>query len=585
MNKKIETAIPLIPHLPGVYLMKDKDDKVIYVGKAKDLYKRVSQYFLREQFNKVRLMVENVDHFETIITKSEKEAFLLEENLIHQYYPRFNILLKDGKHYPYIALKKDDPYLRIARNDKDKKYDYFGPFPTSSYAYNVINLLNKLFKTRKCKNIPSSPCIYYHLNQCLAPCINKISADDNTKLVNDIKAFLEGRDDSILKQLEKEMLKNSENEEYEKAFENKKMIDSIHHILDKQVVENKDHVSRDIFSFATRDNYLSLAILTLRNGILLGKDVYIVEEFGELEEQIADLILQYYQNHPLPKEIVINLPSIKETIIDIYDVDVITSSRGKLFDLIEMASLNAKQELDAHFMSARLEDNNLALLEELGSLINIKTPYRIELFDNSHLQGDASVGAVVVFINALPVKRLYRKFNIEGYEKRDDYSSMKEIVKRRYSRLKEEKLEMPDLILTDGGLGQVHAALEALKEIDVDIPVFGLFKNDKHSTSGLITKDGNVIDINNKALFFLLVRMQDEVHRFAISFHHQKRRKNFNVGLLDDIPGLGNKRKELIKSRYKSIDELLNASLEELSQFMPSDVAKLLIKKLEQYKS
>jgi len=579
MTEKLKVLIDMLPDNSGVYLMKDKDDNVIYVGKAKNLKNRVSQYFLRPQAGKVAKMVFNVDHFETIMTKTDKEAFLLEENLIHQYYPRYNILLKDGKHYPYIALKKkNDPYLKIARDEKDKNYFYFGPFPTSTYAYNVIKLLNKLFPTRKCRNIPSSPCLYYHMGQCLAPCINKIDEKVYEDLFNNIKAFLEGKDDSIRRRLKEEMIEHANKEEFEKAQEIKELIDSIDHILDKQVVENKDHVSRDVFSYSKRDGYMSLAVLTYRKGNLLGKEAFVVEEWGDEEEQIENLILQYYQTHSLPKEIVVNIPSIKKAIEEVYDVNVINVTKGKLIDLIEIANMNAKQELDTHFMSARLEDDVLELLEDLGRRINIKTPLRIELFDNSHLQGDASVGAMVAFINGEPVKNMYRKYNIEGLEKRDDYSSMKEVIKRRYLRLKENNEKYPDLILTDGGLGQVHAAIDALKEIDVNIPVFGLFKNDKHQTKGLIDKDSHVYPLDdNKALFFLLVRMQDEVHRFAISFHHQKRGKEFSHGILDDVKCLGKKRKEIILKHYPTIDSLKSATESELSQLVPNDVAKEII--------
>lgn len=582
MTEKIRIAIPLIPHQPGVYLMKDKDDNVIYVGKAKNLYKRVSQYFLRPQVGKVAKMALTADHFETIITKTEKEAFLLEENLIHTYYPRFNILLKDGKHYPYIALKKKgDPYLKIARNEKNKDYFYFGPFPTSGYAYEVINLLDKLFPTRKCKNIPTSPCLYYHMGQCLAPCINKVDESVYRDLFEKIKSFLDGHNETIKKELKDKMLAYSEEQEYEKANEIKETLKAIDHISDKQGVENKDKISRDVFSYTSRDGYLSLAVLTYRRGILLGKEAFIVEEFGEEIEQVGDLILQYYQSHSLPSEILINIPSLKEIIEDIYDVRVNSVTRGNLIELIDMASFNARQELDSHFMSARLDDDNLSLLEDLGRRLNIKTPLRIELFDNSHLQGDAPVGAMVVFINGEPVKKMYRKYNIEGMEKKDDYASMKEVMTRRYSRLKENNESYPDLILTDGGLGQVHAGLEALEGIDVKIPVFGLFKNDKHQTKGLIDKDGKVYPLDdNKSLFFLLVRMQDEVHRFAISFHHQKRSKQFSKSILDDIKGLGSKRKALILEHYPSIDALKNATKEELSQLIPSEVATELIDKL-----
>ena len=584
MTEKVKIAIPLIPRRPGCYLMKDKDDKVIYVGKAKNLYNRVSQYFLRPQVGKVQAMVMHVDHFETIITKTDKEAFLLEHNLIHTYYPRYNILLKDGKHYPYIALKKkNDPYLKIARNDKDKNYYYFGPFPTSSYAYKVIDLLNKIFPTRKCRNIPSTPCLYYHMGMCLGPCINKIDEKVNDELFNNIKSFLEGHNENVVRDLKEKMLLASEAQEYEKAQDIKVTLDAISHILDKQGVENKDHVSRDVFGFTSRDGYLSIAILTYRRGILLGKESFIVEEFGDINEQITTLIYQYYDTHSKPNEILINNEEIAKEIEDVLEIRTNYVSKGNLVELVEMASLNARQSLDSHFMSARLSDDNNALLEDLGHRINIPTPYRIELFDNSHIQGDSPVGVVVVFVNGEPLKKMYRKFNIEGKESRDDYASMKEVMKRRYSRLKENNESMPDLILTDGGLGQIHAGSEVIEELELNIPVYGLFKNDKHQTKGLMDKDGNIITLDdNKSLFFLLVRMQDEVHRFAINFHHQKRSKNFTKSILDDIEGLGEKRKQIIRDKYLDIDDLKKATVEELSQYVPKEVAIRINEKLKE---
>ena len=575
MTDKVKVAIPLLPRRPGCYLMKDKDDKVIYIGKAKNLYNRVSQYFLRPQVGKVAAMVSHVDHFETIITKTDKESFILEMNLVHKYYPRYNILLKDGKHYPYIALKKkNDPYLRIARNDFDKNFYYFGPFPTSSYAYSVIDLLNKLFPTRKCANIKTEPCLYYHMGMCLAPCINKVSEEENDKLFNNIKTFLEGNNPEIVKDLKEKMVEASNNLEFEKANDLKKTLDAIDHVLSKQGVENKDHIDRDVFAYTTRNGYLSLAILTYRKGLLLGKESYIVEEFGDNVEQISDLIFQYYETHSLPKEILMNIDGVSEVLSELLPTKFVSVTKGKLIELIEMANLNAVQSLDSHFMSARLTDDNSSLLEDLGNRLGIKTPYRIELFDNSHIQGDAPVGAMVVFINGEPLKKMYRKFNIEGKEKRDDYASMKEVMRRRYSRLIEENADFPDLILTDGGLGQIHAGSEVIEELGLTIPVFGLFKNDKHQTKGLMDKNGNVISLDdNKALFFLLVRMQDEVHRFAITFHHQKRSKNFAKSILDDIEGLGPKRKQLILDHYTDIDSLKNATVEELSQYLPKEVA------------
>ena len=582
MTEKVRLAIPLLPKKPGCYLMHDASGKVIYIGKAKNLYNRVSQYFLRPQVGKVAAMVSHVDYFETIITHSDKEAFILEMNLVHQYYPRYNILLKDGKHYPYIALKKkNDPYLKISRDEKDPNYYYFGPYPTSSYAYKVINLLNKIFPTRKCQHIPNTPCLYYHMGMCLGPCVNKISKEKNNELFEQILAFLNGTSNEIKNQYKERMAQATENLEFEKAQECKDILDAIEHIVSKENVEDKEHISKDVFGYTIREGYLSLSVLTYRKGILLGQESFIVELFDDVDEQVSDLIFQYYQNHQKPQQIVVNSQQILDILNSVLDTKIISVTRGKNMEAVSMANLNAQQSLDSHFMSARLSDSNLELLENLGRKINIKTPYRIELFDNSHIQGDSPVGVVVVFINGEPVKKMYRKFNIEGKEKRDDYASMKEVMTRRYSRLKENNDPMPDLILTDGGLGQIHAGQEVIDELNLNIPVFGLFKNDKHQTKGLMDKDGNVISLDDdKSLFFLLVRMQDEVHRFAITFHHQKRSKNFTKSILDDIEGLGPKRKQLILDHYTDIDALKNASVEELSQYLPKEVAISLKNKL-----
>ncbi len=583
MTEKVKLAIPLLPRKPGCYLMHDKTGKVIYVGKAKNLFNRVSQYFLRPQVGKVAAMVSHVDYFETIITHSDKEAFILEMNLIHQYYPRYNILLKDGKHYPYIALKKkNDPYLKISRDEKDPNYYYFGPYPTSSHAYKVINLLNKIFPTRKCRNIPSTPCLYYHMGMCLGPCVNKIDEKKNEELFESIKSFLNGTKNDIKNQYKEKMALATENLEFEKAQECKEILDAIEHIVSKENVEDKEHISKDVFGYTIRDGYLSLSVLTYRKGILLGQESFIVESFDDVDEQVTDLIFQYYQNHQKPQQIVVNSTQIADILSSVLDAKVISVTRGKNMEAVSMANLNAQQSLDSHFMSARLSDSNLELLENLGRKLHLETPYRIELFDNSHIQGDAPVGVVVVFINGEPVKKMYRKFNIEGKEKRDDYASMKEVMTRRYSRLKENHEPMPDLILTDGGLGQIHAGKEVIQELELNIPVYGLFKNDRHQTKGLMDEDGNVISLDDdKSLFFLLVRMQDEVHRFAITFHHQKRSKNFTKSILDDIPGLGSKRQQLLLQQYQDIDQLKKATVEELSQFLPVEVAKALKEKLQ----
>ncbi len=581
MKERIKSCIDNLKHLPGVYLMHDKDDKIIYIGKAKDLYKRVSQYFLRPQVGKVAKMAFEAEYFETIITNNEKEALILEMNLIQTHYPKFNILLKDGSHYPYIAIRKDGyPYLQIKRNTKDKKYDYFGPFPRSSSAYETIDLLNKIFPLRKCNKIPTTACLYYHLGQCLAPCINEIPESKQEEMKEQVKSFMRGNNADVKRDITNKMLQASEKMDYESAKDYKTILDAIEHINIQQNVETNDKKDRDIFAFSTREGYLSLAVLLFRRGTLLDKKVYIVEEFDNNEEQVADLILQFYQNVPYPQEVIINNETVVDLLSDLIDPNVYSVSKGKIHDLILTAKQNANNALDEYFLSSKLDSDKLALLEELGNILNIPTPLRIELFDNSHLQGSSPVGAAVVFINGEPAKKLYRKYHIEHDEARDDLKSMEEVVYRRYKRMKDENQSFPDLILVDGGLNQITAASKALEKAEVAINLFGLVKNNKHQTAGLMDSNGNIYDIANKNIFFMLTRMQDEVHRFAITFHQSLRNKNMKSSILDDIKGLGDKRKELINKAYPDIALLKEATIEELSQLLPKEVAEALYMKL-----
>jgi len=581
MKERIKACIDNLKHLPGVYLMHDENDKIIYIGKAKDLYKRVSQYFLRPQSGKVQKMAMEAEWFETIICNNEKEAFVLEMNLIQTHYPKFNILLKDDSHYPYIAIKKTgDPFLVIKRNSKDKHYDYFGPFPRSSYAFEMIDLLNKIFPIRKCKNLGRETCLYFHMNQCIAPCINKIDEETNSKLREDIKSFLRGNNSSIRNEYFAKMNEASKALDFESAKSYKEIVDAIDHINIKQIVETQDKKDRDIFAFSSKEGYISLAILLFRKGLLLDKRSFIVESFGDIEEQVGDLILQFYSHIDLPHEIVINSSQIKQNLEDLLDVNIVTPTKGKLHDLVLSAKENADNEINQYFLSSRLDDNKLELLEELGRIISIKTPLQIDLFDNSHLQGSSPVGALVSFINGEPAKSLYRKFKIEHEESRDDLKSMQEIIFRHYSRSKEENKKLPDLILVDGGVNQINAAIASIKKVGVDIPIFGLVKNNKHQTNGLINEKEELYEISNKKLFFLLTRMQDEVHRFAISFHKEKRGKAMTSSLLDDIKGLGDKRKEMIYKSYPDIALLKEATIQELSQILPSDIAEELYLKL-----
>lgn len=565
--------------------MHDKNDVIIYIGKAKNLKNRVSQYFLRSQNGKTAAMVSHVDHFETIITKSEKEALILEMNLIQTHHPRYNIMLMDDKHYPYIAIHKEvkDPYVSLSRNIKNKKCEYFGPYPNSKAAYEIVNMINKLFPLRKCNMVPKSACLYFHMGRCLAPCINDVKKEEYQKIIDDIDTFLKGNNTKIIGSIKEKIYKASEQLDFESAQEYKKMLDYIEHISEKQIVEFKDNINRDIFAFYIREGYVSLACFIYRNGILLAKRSFCYSLIGEINEFVSSLIYQYYQVNTVPKEIIVSNKEIEETLLGSLDATVLFPTKGKLHDVISVVEINAKEALDAHFLTARLDDDKFALLEKLGKILNIKTPIRIELFDNSHLQGTNAIGAMVVFINGEPYKKMYRKFNIESINKKDDLSSMKESLTRRYSRLKNEGEQFPDLVIVDGGTTQLEVAKEVMKGLDLKIPLAGLVKSDKHRTSALMDEKFNEYNLTeDKDLFFLLTRMQDEVHRYAINTHIKKRNKNMFASVFDDIKGIGIKRKEELTKTYPSIKELKNASLEELKQLLPEESAVALYNKLKE---
>ena len=583
----VKRKIELLPDHPGCYLMKNKDGTIIYVGKAKSLVKRVKQYFTRPQEGKVFRMVLEVTDFDTIETDSEKESLLLEINLIQKYYPKYNIMLKDGKMYPYIALKKmGDPYLKIARNDRDKSFSYFGPFPNSGSAYRMIDLLNKIYPLRKCKNIPNRACLYYHLGQCMGPCINDISKSDNKDMISHITKFLNGDASEVKQEITAKMRAAANDLRFEEAQEYKETLDTIENVLSSQKIMMQDHIDRDIVGYSQRDGYISILFLLYRKGVLLGKNLFVVEKFDDINSELTDYIYQFYLNHPKPKELIISEKSIADILESSLGIKVIVPSRGVKKDLLFMALENAKAGLDEHFMTARLEDDNLKLLEELGNMLNISTPLDIELYDNSHLQGTEAIGAMVKFINGVKVPSMYRKYKLRQENKRDDLASMKEVLTRRLTRLKEENSKMPDLIIVDGGMTQVEIAYNVREKLNVNVNIAGLAKNDKHETDALINGNtGEFIPLNHKSpLFFMLMRMQDEVHRFAISYHRHKREKSFFETIYDDIPGIGKKRRVQLLSAYPTLDSLKSVTLEELKQIIPEESAKLILEKRDSRK-
>lgn len=583
MTERLRELIALLPDKPGVYLMKDDGGNIIYIGKAKNLRKRVSQYFLRPQSGKVAAMVGHVYEFDTIVLSSEKEAFILEMNLIQTHYPRYNIMLMDDSHYPYIALRRSDAYLKIARKTGDRRYLYFGPYPESRSAYLTIDIANKIFPTRKCRTLPKKPCLYYHMGQCLAPCLHEIKDEEFKRLYEEVKRFLAGDNLKAKASLKKMMDKAVEELRFEEAAGYKKMIDSLRSTSESQSVESRRTNDYDVVSYSSREGYFALSVMLYRKGRLLGKENLVYPSYNEADpEEVAERLAEYYLRREPPKELVTSFPGLKEALEALLDnVKITEPKEGLLLEEVKLATLNAKEGLDAHFSHGRLEEDGLALLEELGEILGIDTPYHIELFDNSHIQGAQAVSAEVAYINSKPAKKLYRKFLLSEEHAGDDFASMREAVYRRYSRMKEAGEKLPDLLLLDGGLPQIHAAEEALDKAGVRINHAGLYKNERHQTEGLIDSSGKKYPIDKKSpLFYLLMRMQDEVHRYAISFHKKKRSKAMVEDVYEGIKGLGPKRRLLLDSQYPSLERLFMASKEELSQILPKESAEALYEKL-----
>ena len=584
----LKQKISLLPDKPGSYQMKDENGTIIYVGKAKSLLKRVKQYFTRPQVGKVARMVAEIRDFDIIETNTEKESLLLEISLIHRYYPKYNIMLMDDKMYPYIALKKkDDPYLKIARSDKEKGYYYFGPFPNSSQAYKMIDLLNKIYPLRKCRTIPNKPCLYYHLGQCLAPCIQKLDEQKSKEMVTSITKFLNGDTQDTISQLKSKMKEYASNLEFEKAQEYKKLIETIEGITSSQKIIFSDHVDRDIVSYSTREGYICICFLLYRKGVLLGKKYYVEEIEDDIHDLVENIIVQFYERHPdIPKELIVSDEEMISLLSETLGCKVLSPSRGKKRDLLSMALENAKQMLDQHFQTARLSDDVLLLLEELQKKLGLeKTPLDIELYDNSHTQGYEPVGAMVKYINGEKAPQMYRKYKITQPNPQDDLASMREVLTRRFTRLKQENAKMPDLIILDGGVTQCQIGLEVKEECGVDIPLAGLQKNDKHETDTLINADtGEEIPLErNSPLFFLLMRMQDEIHRYAITYHKGKRAKAVFKTIYDDIQGVGKKRKEKLLDLYPTMESLEGVSKSELLQLVPEEAAENILYKRDAY--
>lgn len=570
---KIEDKLAILPALPGCYLMKNKEGDIIYVGKAKKLKNRVRQYFVGAHDFKTTRLVSNIDDFEYIVCGSEKEALLLEINLIKKHTPPYNIMFMDDKSYPYLKLSKEKaPILRVVRNTKDKKAEYFGPFPDSSAAWETMKLLNQLYPLRKCKRLPKKECLYYHMGQCLAPCVKDIDESVYTQMALGIRKFLNGDVKEIVSNLYAEMQKASEEMQFEKAKEKLDLIHSIEHVTAKQQIDFKDRKDRDVFGYYVDKGYISIQGFFLRGGKMLERTLSITPLYEDAMDAFVSFILQYYEANPLPSEILIPKEYDITHLQEILNAKIIQPLRGDKLKLVEMVLVNAKNAHQQKFELVERKDHRKEeAMKQLSALLK-KEIHRIELFDNSHISGAFNVSGMVVFVDGEPSKKDYRTYRLKEYV--SDLDSMKEVVYRRYFRLLKERGRFPDLLIVDGGYLQIEAAKEILDALDVDITLCGLVKDDNHHTANLMDRNGNILPVERESsLFFLLTQMQDEVHRFAISFHRKLRGKAMTKSILDEVEGIGEVRKKEIWKQFKSLKRLKEASVEEISEVIPLKVA------------
>ena len=584
LREKLKT----IPHLPGSYQMRNINNNIIYVGKAKNLYKRVNSYFIGNVTGKTAKMVSEVVDFTYITTTTEQEAFILELNLIKEYNPKYNILLKDDKSYPYIEyISKPYPRLKVSRylniKKKDKKL-LFGPYPNAYAARKIVSLINRLYPLKKCEGMPKKVCLYYHIGECLGYCEKHVDQEKLQQMEKEILEFLKGNDKILLDKIMEKIKIFSDNLNFEAALELKKELQYIEVILDKQKVELHDYINRDAISFYFDEGIISVQILFIRNGKIVGGNNDKFYLISDIYDEVNSYILNFYGKHEIPKEILLANGLNAEIISNILNTKAYIPQKGNKKNLIEMANTNAKISLEQEVKIIRNDEKRSILAnEELKDLLRLPVLDRIDAFDNSNLFGSYAVSGMIVFKSGKPCKKEYRKYKV-SVDKNDDYNTMKEVIYRRYYRVLLEKQEMPELILVDGGENQIRACKEILEALNLKIKVCGLKKDDHHRTNELI--DGDTLEIiaiaKNSNLFHYLTRIQDEVHRYTITYHKTLRDKGSIASILDNIDGIGKIRKKELIKKYGSIKKISEASVEELQQVIPEQVAINLLKYLKE---
>lgn len=586
----IKEKLSLVPNSPGCYLMKNKDNVIIYVGKAKKLKNRLSSYFRGTHTGKTAKLVSEIVDFEYMVVGSETESLILELNLIKKYDPKYNILLRDDKSYPYIELTNDEvPRLAVVRNINRKKKNHnhmYGPYPNVFAARSTVNLLNRIYPLRKCKNFNKKPCLYFHIGECLGYCSNNIDKTKVKEMENEIIKFLKGDDKIVVDKLKEEMYLESENMHYEKAKELKELLDYITITLVKQKVEIQDKIDRDVFGYFIDKGYISIQVFFVRGGKIVERHSKIFPLIDSEDEELTRYIAKFYEKDVLlPREILVPSTVNNELLSDFLGINVLIPRKGVKLKLVEMANNNSKVALNEKFeLIKKDEERTIEANENLKNILKLDKLDRIEIFDNSNLFGSFNVSGMVVFINGVPSKNDYRKFKIT-IDKNDDYGTMKEVIYRRYFRVLKDNLTKPDLIIVDGGIGQMHIAREVIASLNMNIPVIGLKKDDRHATDSLLANDPiEEIPIDKKSnLFYYLERMQDEVHNFTINYHKQLRSKGSLESILDSIEGIGTKRKEELLRKYKTITQLKKLSVEELEKVLPKKIALNMYEFLKNY--
>ena len=592
MNNLIKSKLELLPTSPGCYIHKDKNGTIIYVGKAKNLRNRVRSYFRGSHDTKTEALVSEIVDFEFIVTESNIEALLLEINLIKENKPKYNIMLKDDKSYPFIKITNERyPRLIITRQVKKDGGLYFGPYPDVGAANEIKRLLDRIFPFRKCTNPPSKVCFYYHLGQCMAHTVCHKDESYFKGMAQEVSDFLKGQDDKIIDELKLKMTTAAQNMEFERAAEYRDLIQAIGTLRTKQRVMAKDLQNRDVFGYYVDKGWMCVQVFFVRQGKLIERDVNLFPYYNDPDEDFLTYVGQFYQekSHLIPNEILIPQDIDEEAVKALVDTKVLKPQRGEKKQLVNLAIKNARVSLEQKFnLLEKSMEKTQGAIENLGKLLQIPTPVRIESFDNSNIMGTSPVSAMVVFVNGKPSKKDYRKYKIKTVVGPDDYASMREVIRRRYSRVMRDDLTPPDLIVIDGGQGQVNIAKQVIQEeLGLDIPIAGLQKNDKHQTHELLFGDPlQVIELSRTSQeFFLLQRIQDEVHRFAITFHRQLRSKNSFSSQLDGIEGLGPKRKQLLMKHFKSLTKIKEATVDEIVTVgIPQAVAEAVQEKLHQGK-